>query len=123
MDHLTASRTLSALAHEHRLAVFRALIAAGPSGLAAGELARGVGIGATNLSFHIKELERAGLVRSWRVGRSIRSNVEVDAVRRLLEFLIADCCGGKADLCGGIFVEVSSLCCGSAEVSNPEFSS
>lgn len=111
MDELTAVRALSALAQEHRLAIFRALIRAGPSGLSAGELARSVGIGATTLSFHIKELDRAGLVRTWRVGRFIRSAVEVEAVRSLLGFLVEECCEGRPELCGrGLDIAGQDVC-------------
>lgn len=112
MDEPTAVRALSALAQGHRLAIFRTLIAAGPSGLSAGEVARAVGIGATSLSFHMKELERAGLVRSWRVGRFVRSSVEVEAVRRLFGFLVDDCCQGRPDLCGGGLMASAAAWCG-----------
>lgn len=112
MDEITAVRALSALAHAHRLAIFRTLIAAGPSGLTAGEVARAVGIGATTLSFHMKELDRAGLTRSWRVGRFIRSSVEVEAVRRLFGFLVDDCCQGRPELCGAELVAGTAVCCG-----------
>ncbi len=112
MDETTAVRAMSALAHAHRLAIFRTLIAAGPSGLSAGEVARAVGIGATSLSFHMKELDRAGLTRSWRVGRFIRSSVEVEAVRRLFGFLVDDCCQGRPELCGGGLTANAVVCCG-----------
>lgn len=112
MDETTAVRALAALAHAHRLAIFRTLIQAGPSGLAAGEVARAVGIGATSLSFHMKELERAGLTRSWRVGRFVRSSVEVEAVRRLFGFLVDDCCQGRPELCGEGLMASAAACCG-----------
>lgn len=112
MDEAIAVRALAALAQGHRLAIFRALIAAGPSGLTAGDVARAVGIGATSLSFHMKELERAGLVRSRRVGRFIRSSVEVEAVRRLFGFLVDDCCQGRPELCGGGLQTSAAACCG-----------
>lgn len=111
MDETKAVRALAALAHSHRLAIFRALIQAGPSGLSAGEVARAVGIGATTLSFHMKELDRAGLVRTWRVGRFVRSSVEVEAVRRLFGFLIDDCCQGRPELCGGGLIASAAACC------------
>lgn len=111
MEHVSAVRAFAALAHEHRLTLYRLLVIAGPSGMTAGDLARGAGIGSTSLSFHIKELERAGLVRSWRTGRFIRSSVEVDAMRQLLGFLAEDCCQGRPELCGGLVLEVASACC------------
>ena len=100
MDHVDAVRALAALAHEHRLAIFRRLVAQGPSGLAAGEVARRVGIGATSLSFHMKELDRAGLVRSWRDGRFVRYAVHIEGMRQLLSFLTEECCEGRPELCG-----------------------
>ncbi|MDX2257298.1 MAG: helix-turn-helix transcriptional regulator [Hyphomicrobiaceae bacterium] len=110
MDETIAVRSLAALANAHRLAIFRTLIQAGPSGLAAGEIAEAVGVGATTLSFHMKELDHAGLIRSWRVGRSIRSAVEVESVRRLFGFLIEDCCQGRPELCGAL-VGAGPECC------------
>ena len=66
MEQKAALAALAALAHETRLAVFQLLVTAGPSGLPAGEIAARVGVPATTLSFHVKELDRAGLLRSWR---------------------------------------------------------
>jgi DNA-binding transcriptional ArsR family regulator len=107
MDHSAAVKALAALAHEHRLAIYRRLVAAGPSGLAAGEVARSVGIGATGLSFHMKELDRAGLVRSWREGRFVRYAVHVDGMRQLLSFLTEKCCEGHPELCGAAVAAAS----------------
>ena len=66
-----AVRSLSALAQETRLAIFRRLVEAGPTGLAAGEIAAAVGASPTNLSFHLKELAHAGLVVSRQAGRYV----------------------------------------------------
>jgi ArsR family transcriptional regulator, arsenate/arsenite/antimonite-responsive transcriptional repressor len=100
MEHLDAVKALAALAHEHRLAIFRRLVAVGPSGLNAGEIARRAGIGATSVSFHMKELDRAGLVRSWRDGRFVRYAVHIEGMRQLLSFLTEECCDGDPELCG-----------------------
>ena len=56
METTNAVRALAALAQETRLSIFRLLVEAGPTGLAAGEIAAGVGVSPTNLSFHLKEL-------------------------------------------------------------------
>lgn len=101
MEHADAVRALAALAHQHRLAIFRRLVAEGASGLAAGEIAKSVGIGATSLSFHMKELDRAGLVRSWREGRFIRYAIHIEGMRQLLSFLSDECCERHPELCGG----------------------
>ena len=100
MEHSDAVRALAALAHEHRLAIFRRLVAEGPSGLAAGDIARCVGIGPTSLSFHMKELDRAGLVHSWREGRFVRYSIDIEGMRQLLSFLTEECCQGRPELCG-----------------------
>jgi DNA-binding transcriptional ArsR family regulator len=120
MNHTSAVAALAALAHTHRLSVFRLLVTAGPSGMAAGDIARAVGIGATALSFHVKELDRAGLVRSWRDGRFVRYSADVEGIRRLLTFLTEDCCQGQPELCGGLVTAVAATdCCGEAARAKP----
>lgn len=104
MEMETAIATLAALAQETRLAIFRALIRAhsltdGEGGLPAGEIAEALGIAPATLSFHLKELSRGGLVSSRREGRSIIYKAELNAMRRLTEFLLEDCCQGA---CGAI---------------------
>jgi protein-tyrosine-phosphatase/DNA-binding transcriptional ArsR family regulator len=110
MQQAAAITALAALAHEHRLKVFRLLVKCGPSGMAAGSIAKAIGVGATALSFHLKELANAGLVRSWRVGRSIRYSIEIDAMRSLVEFLTEDCCSGRTEICSPISQNISKLC-------------
>ncbi len=60
--------------------------------MAAGEIAKCIGIAAPSLSSHMKELDRAGLVRSWRDGRFIRYSVDIEGMRQLLCFLTEECC-------------------------------
>jgi len=108
MEHKGAVIALSALAHEHRLAIFRRFVAEGLSGLVAGEIARGVGIGATSLSFHMKEQGRARLLHSLRNGRFVRYSVDIEGMRQLLSFLNEECGQGRPKLCGaGV---ASALC-------------
>ncbi|MDX2288783.1 MAG: metalloregulator ArsR/SmtB family transcription factor [Hyphomicrobiaceae bacterium] len=114
MEHEAATAALAALAHTHRLAVFRRLVQAGPSGEAAGDIARALGIGATALSFHLKELDRAGLVRSWRDGRFIRYSADIEGMRQLLDFLTQDCCNGHPEICGGLAKVLDAASCGPA---------
>ncbi len=104
-----AIQTLTALAQEHRLAIFRLLVKDGPVGLPAGEISKRAGIGPTNASFHLKELERAGLIRAKRDGRFIRYAFDAGTMRALLAFLTEDCCGGHPELCGTAFA-ASGLC-------------
>jgi DNA-binding transcriptional ArsR family regulator len=103
MKHTQAVASLAALAHQHRLAIFRLLVRHGPTGMPAGEIAENVGISATNTSFHLKELERAGLLRATRLGRQIIYAVHVEGMRRLLTYLTEDCCQGRPELCGSAF--------------------
>lgn len=95
-----AIRGLSALAHHHRLAAFRALVAAAPDGLSAGDIADRLGIPASTLSAHLAKLHRAGLVRSRRQRTRVYYAVDVEGTGALLDFLMRDCCGGQPALCG-----------------------
>lgn len=99
-----AIRALAALAQEHRLAIFRLLVECGASGLPAGEIGERIGLSPTSASFHLKELDRAGLVDAKREGRFIRYRFNVETMRALLAFLTRDCCQGRPELCGDLFV-------------------
>jgi DNA-binding transcriptional ArsR family regulator len=110
MEAGQAVRAFAALAQENRLSIFRLLVRAGPSGLSVGEIGQKAGIAPTNLSFHLKELDRAGLVTQTRHGRYIRYALHVEGVRRMIEYLIEDCCGGQAGLCGSGIFETKDLC-------------
>lgn len=101
---------LAALAQGHRLKIFRMLVKAGPSGLASSDIAKRIGISPTGASFHLKELNHAGLLVSTRQGRFIRYAVQVDAVRRLLSYLTEDCCQGHPELCGDTILTAKDLC-------------
>lgn len=96
VDRDLAVSVLAALAHDHRLSIFRLLVKRGASGMCAGDIARHVGLGATNASFHLKELGRSGLLRLTREGRYVRYAVDIDAMRKLLKYLVEDCC--QADM-------------------------
>lgn len=91
---------LGALAHEHRLKVFRLLVRHGPDPMNAGDIARDLAIAPSALSFHMAALERAGLVTGRRAGRNVFYGVSVDVVRGLIGFLTEDCCRGRPELCG-----------------------
>ena len=110
MNHAAAVAALAALAHEHRLGMFRLLVRQGPSGLPAGEIGQHLGISATNTSFHLKELDRAGLVVAARDGRFIRYAVHVEGMRRLIAYLTEDCCQGRPELCGEAFAAAGKVC-------------
>jgi DNA-binding transcriptional ArsR family regulator len=110
MDETKVVASLAALAHQHRLRIFRLLVKQGPSGMPAGEIAVRIGIGATNTSFHLKELDRAGLLRATRQGRFIHYAINVEGMRKLLTYLTEECCQGRPELCGDAFVATSKLC-------------
>jgi len=90
---------LSALAQEHRLVLFRLLVEAGETGMAAGAIADRLGIPSSSLSFHLAHLSRAGLVRHERRHRSIIYRADYEAVNALVGYLMENCCGGEAG-CG-----------------------
>jgi len=104
-----AVAALSALGHETRLAVFRLLVKAGPDGLPAGRIAEDLAVAPSTLSAHLAQLERAGLLRSARAERRILYAVDFIGTRRLLAFLLDDCCQGQPELCG---VALPSADCG-----------
>ena len=93
---------LSALAHDTRLAVFRMLVKAGPDGMIAGAIAEYCRVPPSTMSHHLATLERAGLVQSARESRLIRYSVDYAAMRRLLTFLMQDCCQGAPEMCGDL---------------------
>jgi arsenate reductase len=100
MDAQTATAAFAALAQEHRLQVFRLLVRQAPYGLPAGQLADCLGVPASTLSSHLSQLERAGLLRSWRQQRRIFYAADTVGLRRLLAFLTEECCEGHPELCG-----------------------
>jgi DNA-binding transcriptional ArsR family regulator len=103
----TATQALAALAHETRLAVFRHLVVAGDGGAAAGEIAAKLKISAPTLSFHLKELEQAGLIHARRQSRHIIYAADYEKMRALLSFLMQDCCRGRPEICA---VDVAACC-------------
>lgn len=110
MESNAAITALSALAHEGRLDVFRLLVRAGKDGMAAGDIARSVGVAPNTLSSNLGILSVAGLVRSRREGRSIIYSACYDRMQALLAFLLEDCCAGKAEICAPL-AAVASRCC------------
>ncbi len=99
MDEPEALVAFAALAQETRLRLLRRFVRAGPEGVSAGAAAEAVDVSPSNVSFHLKELERAGLVRSRRDGRSIIYAAHYDAIGELVRFLMEDCCSGRPEIC------------------------
>jgi DNA-binding transcriptional ArsR family regulator len=90
---------LGALAQEHRLGVFRQLVQAGESGMAAGAIAEAIGIPNSSLSFHLAQLRQAGLILQERQHRSLIYRANYPAMNALLAYLTENCCAGAA--CSG----------------------
>ena len=99
MDELQASDMFGALASQPRLAVLRLLMTAAPGALAAGDLSARLGIAQNTLSAHLSRLERGGLVRSERQGRSVLYRAQTGALSGLLGWLVQECCGNHPQLC------------------------
>jgi ArsR family transcriptional regulator, arsenate/arsenite/antimonite-responsive transcriptional repressor len=100
MKSSPAVAALSALAQESRLAIFRALVQAGPEGLCPGALAKKLGVAAPTLSFHLAQLRHAGLIHSARQGRSLSYAANFAAMNALIGFLTEKCCGSDPRACG-----------------------
>jgi len=86
---------LAALAQESRLAVFRLLVQEGPAGMAATKISEQIGIPASSLSFHLKEMFHANLVTSRQEGRFVIYSANFETMSGLIGFLTDNCCGGN----------------------------
>ena len=109
MELIDAAQTLSALAQENRLAVFRLLMREGRQGMAAGEIAQKLGTPPNTLSAQLTVLAQAGLVTRERHGRSIIYSANYDAMGALMRYLLEDCCEGRTEICAPLFNIVGGL--------------
>ena len=94
MEKTDAVAALAALAQDNRLDVFRLLVQAGPSGMAAGEVAEALGIAPNTLTFHFDRLRQAGLIGVRREGRSQIYTAQYETMNGLISFLRQNCCVG-----------------------------
>jgi ArsR family transcriptional regulator, arsenate/arsenite/antimonite-responsive transcriptional repressor len=99
MKSKDAIDTLSALASEARLAVFRLLVKRGPAGYTPSELVERLRVPAPTLSFHLKELLHAGLVVSKRDGRNLYYSPNFPHMQQLVGFLTDHCCSLADEAC------------------------
>ena len=99
MESTTAVKALAALAQETRLAIFRALVEAGPTGMAVGEIGASVKSAPATLSFHLKELANAGLIGARQDGRYIFYSANYPQMNALLGFLSENCCARDGASC------------------------
>ena len=92
MDTDTAVQALGALAHGHRLGIYRLLVERGPEGLSAGAIAESVGLAPSSLTFHLQSLQRSGLLVQRRESRSLIYSVDFDVMNTLVGYLTDNCC-------------------------------
>jgi len=90
---------LSALAHEHRLAIYRLLVQRGPEGLPAGAIGQRVGLLPSSLTFHLQNLQRAGLIAQRRESRQLIYSADFAAMTGLVGYLTENCCGNGGTDC------------------------
>jgi DNA-binding transcriptional ArsR family regulator len=115
MDERQAINAFAALAQESRLRVVRLLVETGPDGLSAGLVADAIGVSASNISFHLKELERAGLVQSRRASRQVIYTADYSAMSGLVQFLMRDCCQGHPEVCTPALDALAACGCAPAQ--------
>ncbi|RVT97682.1 ArsR family transcriptional regulator [Rhodovarius crocodyli] len=111
MDETQALAALAALSQETRLRIVRLLVTAGPEGLAAGAIGDALDAASSRLSFHLNQLEQAGLVQSRREGRSIRYSATFDTLSGLIAFLMRDCCQGHPEVCAPAMAALAACDC------------
>lgn len=90
---------LGALAHEHRLGIFRLLVERGPEGLPAGVIAERMDLVPSSLTFHVQALQRAGLITQRRASRQLIYSADYVAMSALLSFLTERCCAQSDSAC------------------------
>lgn len=109
MEERQALMSFAALSQETRLHIVRMLVVVGPEGMAAGAVAEKAEVSASNVSFHLKELERAGLINQKREARSMIYTANYDGLGALVRFLMEDCCAGHPEICAPA-AEVAACC-------------
>ena len=96
METKQALQSLSALAQESRLSIFRLLVQAGPEGMPAGSIGETLDLPPATLSFHLAGLTRAGLTQSRQDGRFVIYSADFSSMNALVEYLTENCCQGAA---------------------------
>jgi DNA-binding transcriptional ArsR family regulator len=96
---MNALNTLSALAQEHRLEVFRLLVQTGKNGIPAGKIGEILDIPLSTLSFHLKELKQAELIHCRRDGTTLFYSANYKAMNNLMAYLTENCCQGNPQVC------------------------
>jgi ArsR family transcriptional regulator, arsenate/arsenite/antimonite-responsive transcriptional repressor len=99
MKNAAAVEALGALAHEHRLALYRLLVEGGAEGLPAGAIAERLKIAPSSLTFHLQHLQRAGLINQRRASRHLIYAADFAVMNALVAYLTENCCGSSAGQC------------------------
>jgi DNA-binding transcriptional ArsR family regulator len=99
-------KALAALAQGTRLEVYRLLVQRGSEGMPASAIAEKLDLPNATLSFHLKELNRAGLVSVRKDGRFIHYSANYPAMDALVGYLTENCCGGEG--CGVVCESVKT---------------
>src|ERR1700722_1101096 len=97
-----AISAFGALAHEHRLAIYRLLVERGPEGLSAGAIGGKGGLLPSSLTFHLQNLQRAGLIAQQRISRQLIYSADFDAMNELIGYLTENCCGQSGTKCATV---------------------
>ncbi len=106
MNEAQIITALAALAQQHRLRAYRALVVAGNEGVTAGILAEALGLSPAALSFHLKELTHAGLIAPVQEGRFMRYRANYAQMTGLLRYMTENCCAGSDATCA-----TDAVCC------------
>ena len=102
------AEAFKALSNPNRLQIFQRLLTCctpgtvcstdTASGFCVGELGEDLAIAPSTLSHHIKELQRAGLIKTLRKGKNVECFVDVETVRELMEFFAVLLDGTKSEI-------------------------
>lgn len=90
---------LAALAHQHRLAIYRLLVERGPDGLPAGLIGIRLKLVPSSLTFHLQSLQRAGLIVQRRESRNLIYSADFGVMNGLVGYLTDNCCVESAASC------------------------
>lgn len=118
MEIKGAVTALAALAQETRLSIYRLLVEAGPEGVAAGRIGETLRVPGATMSFHLKELGRAGLVSARQEKQFIYYAVDFERMAELMTFLTQNCCQGMPQKCLTVVETALGSCC--APVKKPQ---
>ncbi len=99
MDSKQVVKALAALAQPTRLEAYRLLVACGPGGMSAGQIAEKLDASAATMSFHFKTLSHAGLIESRQDGRFVYYSANFGVMNKMLAYLTENCCGGDMTVC------------------------